>query len=268
MSQESKANSALKVRELNRIMSSLNRRLTYEIRDAVVTPSPGAGFWARKIAKVESVYSLMVREFRIFAEDQFESLAEKASEGIDKIMAAAGLGRKAALTSNVSSMIAESVTKFATGADEGLQRTRTLFRVTQQNLIEENRITQMIRDGQFEGEPPKTIARTLQKELTESLYEKGQTLTINGRNYDPEYYSEMVARTRGREIQTEASLNTIREFGVDLVRVSSHNTESEICKEYEGNTYSLSGRAEGYEQLTEFPPFHPSCRHVITPVIE
>lgn len=55
---------------------------------------------------------------------------------------------------------------------------------------------------------------------------------------------------------------------MDLVEVSSHNTDCDICKEFEGKVYSISGKHKEYPKLERKPPFHPGCRHYITPTSE
>ena len=39
--------------------------------------------------------------------------------------------------------------------------------------------------------------------------------------------------------------NMAEEYGNDLIEISDHGTESEICKPFEGNTYSISGNTPG-----------------------
>lgn len=86
-----------------------------------------------------------------------------------------------------------------------------------------------------------------------------------GRRWQLDIYAEMVARTTTREAVTAGTRNRWQEVGGDLVTISSHNTSTEICQAYEGNTYSLTGRTPGYDVLDQEPPFHPNCLHVMTP---
>jgi len=96
----------------------------------------------------------------------------------------------------------------------------------------------------------------------------GQLIKAGSRTYDLKYYSRMVARTRMRKVQTEAVKNTCEQYGNDLVQVSDHSTECEICEPYEGEVFSLSGRHPEYPQLDESPPWHPNCMHNILPTSE
>ena len=93
-------------------------------------------------------------------------------------------------------------------------------------------------------------------------------ININGRNYEVGKYSKMVARTRMRVVQSDAVKNMSSQYENDLIEISDHGTESEICKEFEGNTYSISGATPGYEVLAVWPPFHPNCEHFASPTSE
>lgn len=88
---------------------------------------------------------------------------------------------------------------------------------------------------------------------------------INGRNYQLDKYARMVARTTTREAATQGMANRLRANGIDLYTVDDHQGACEICAEFNGNTYSLDGTTPGYDVLDSLPPFHPSCRCVLTP---
>jgi hypothetical protein len=81
-------------------------------------------------------------------------------------------------------------------------------------------------------------------------------------------YARMVARTTLREAQTQATLDLCATYENDLVEVSYHGTDCDICLEYEGKVYSLSGNDPNYPVLDEQPPFHPNCKHDILPTSE
>ena len=93
----------------------------------------------------------------------------------------------------------------------------------------------------------------------------GKFININGRNYDLKKYAKMVGRTRLRKTQSQATANLAKQYDNDLVEISDHETETEICEPYEGNVYSLYGNTPGYEVLSEYPPFHPNCMHSMFP---
>ena len=91
-----------------------------------------------------------------------------------------------------------------------------------------------------------------------------------GRYWEPERYVRMYSRTRTREIQTQGIENRMADYGLDLVKISEHLDVDgqDICNDYEGNIYSLSGSHPRYPTLTVKTPFHPNCCHVETPWVE
>lgn len=96
----------------------------------------------------------------------------------------------------------------------------------------------------------------------------GQFIQIHGRNYNMRKYADLVAKTRLRHVQTEAVLNSCKEYENDLVEVSDHGCDCNICLPYEGNIYSLSGSHPTYPFLDSYPPWHPRCQHNISPTSE
>lgn len=105
-----------------------------------------------------------------------------------------------------------------------------------------------------------TISRQIRDYLLEKL-EGEDFIRINGRNYNVRDYSELVARTRMREAQTEAVKELAKQFDNDLAEIPRHdNPCEEICAEYQGKVYSTSGKHPDYPMLPDGgPPFHPRC---------
>jgi hypothetical protein len=119
-------------------------------------------------------------------------------------------------------------------------------------------------------------AHLTRKDISAKIKEKllgkidGQDfITINGRNYNLKSYSELVARTRMRESQTEAVIKMSEEFGTDLVEIPRHDSPCEICSEHQGQVFSISGKHSDYPQLPDGgPPFHPNCECTTNPTTE
>ena len=108
------------------------------------------------------------------------------------------------------------------------------------------------------------LAKKIIDYLTGRINEEG-LIEVKGKFWDARKYAKMVARTEMRKAQTEATKDLCRQYENDLVEVSDHNTECEICMEIEGNIYSLSGRDQDYPEMPmEFPP-HPNCQHSLHP---
>lgn len=110
--------------------------------------------------------------------------------------------------------------------------------------------------------------RSIANEIKDRLINEGvKVVDRGGRLWDPTVYSKMYARTRSREYQTDGIEYRMNEVGMDLVKISEHVDVDgmDICNDYEGNVYSLSGKHEKYPALPEHTPFHPNCAHVETP---
>lgn len=103
--------------------------------------------------------------------------------------------------------------------------------------------------------------------IADNLIKEGVTGFVDkaGRNWSLSAYTNMVARTTTREAVSLATRERMDELGMDLVTISEHGDTDEECAEYAGNTYSLNGTTEGYDELPDEPPFHPNCIHVMTP---
>ncbi len=111
----------------------------------------------------------------------------------------------------------------------------------------------------------------LKKKIVEylnGLVQGDKLIEINGQAYRVREFAEIAARTKLREAQTKATLKSCREYKNDLVEVSHHGTTCEICKEFEGKIFSISGKHLKYPKLKKMPPFHLACGHSISPTSE
>lgn len=140
------------------------------------------------------------------------------------------------------------------------------IRLTQQRILEDSQISKLIAEGLVQGETRRTISDNILNEFRKRL-EAEQLITINGRNYRPDYYSRLVARTRFVEASNRATLNTSLQYGVDLVQVSVHAQDvGDPCAQYQGKIYSISGGDPDFPPLEVSPPYHPHCKHFLLPI--
>jgi hypothetical protein len=133
-------------------------------------------------------------------------------------------------------------------------------RILNEQLKQQIRSTIAI--GRLEG----SDIRTIKKDVVEKFKDKGFTVLLDksGREWELERYSEMLARTHIIKANNEAVVNRASDFKVDIVEISSHGADDEICAAEEGKIYSISGKSENYEALAGHePPFHPHCRHTL-----
>lgn len=102
----------------------------------------------------------------------------------------------------------------------------------------------------------KTAAR-----IEEELKERGVKAFRDaaGREWSLSRYANMAANATMHEATTVATLTRLVENGIDLARISDHNSNCEICGPFEGKVYSITGQTPGYLLLEEAPPFHPFC---------
>lgn len=134
------------------------------------------------------------------------------------------------------------------------------------DLRDEEVISGLLDDTIREGGSRGDLQSLIRKHFNRELYEK-KFININGRNYNMTKYAKMVARTRLRDVQSEAVKNMATQFDNDLIEISNHGTLSEICIPFEGNVYSISGKTPGYEKMPPngWPTYHPSCEHFASP---
>jgi hypothetical protein len=85
-----------------------------------------------------------------------------------------------------------------------------------------------------------------------------------GRRWELASYAEMATRTAVQKAQTAAFVGQLSAQGMDLVQVSNAPQECKLCRPWEGQILSTSGRTAGYKTLQEAESaglFHPNCRH-------
>jgi len=168
-------------------------------------------------------------------------------------------------TSAVNVLVDEVTAELLT-ANENMKKffTRVITQ-TQQRLLEDAEITRMIAEGVIKGEARRTVSDAILKELRKQM-DNSQFVVINGRNYRPDSYATLVARTRTKEASTQGTLNTALRYDVDLVQWDTHSEICEYCQQFSGRVYSISGTDDNFPALDEKPPLHPNCRCVITPI--
>lgn len=140
------------------------------------------------------------------------------------------------------------------------------IRRTQQIVESEQSLNRMIAAGILEGQARVEVSDAIQAAIERKLG-KGQLITAGKRTFTPEYYAELVARTRTREAVTEGTKNACMEDGIDLVQISAHiHRREDPCTPFMGKIFSISGTDPDFPKLTETPPYHPNCWHIMTPV--
>jgi hypothetical protein len=167
-----------------------------------------------------------------------------------------------------SKILDNVTTSFITAATKGNEILLRMIRQTQQLLISEKNVNKMIEEGfQDSGSIYKSI-RNLRKAIEAKIKDSDYMQIINKNgdvmNFEIKYYAELVARTKLHEQSTMAALDAMNSLGLDLIQISSHNTETLYDAQFEGKIYSMSGQDPDFPAVIDLPPFHPNCKHVAT----
>lgn len=189
-----------------------------------------------------------------------------AAERLKALNVTRFVSRNAQIHTAAVSVLIDDVSVDIISSNEGIRKFFNRFiRQTQQRIIEDQAISKMVAEGLVTGSTRRTVSDTILQELRKKMGAE-QFLTINGRNYRPDSYAELLARTRTREATSQGSINTALRYGVDLVQIDVHAEVCEYCQQYSGRVFSISGSDVDFPALTEKPPFHPNCICVPIPV--
>ena len=136
------------------------------------------------------------------------------------------------------------------------------FDMRDEQLIDEL-LGDALRAGETRGYALKAVREYYAEQFGDAKF-----IRINARNYEMRAYADLVAKTRLRVVQTEAVKNSCQEYNNDLIQISDHGCDCDICRDYEGNVYSISGSHPTYPYLDAWPPYHPRCQHNALPTSE
>jgi len=193
-----------------------------------------------------------------------ENLTSDALAGALRARTAFG----ATIHKSAVNVVADQLVMDFTHLNQNAQRTIHRFLMqSRQTAIEDTAITEAVGKGLIEGSTRRQVSGQIYKAFSQKIGD-GKFIEINGRQYNLADYSELLARTRTREAVTQGQINTCLQFGVDLIQVSVHDTDCEVCLPFQGKVYSISGSSGRFPKLTMRPPYHPNCKHVLLPVPE
>jgi hypothetical protein len=92
----------------------------------------------------------------------------------------------------------------------------------------------------------------------------------SGKSWTLDRYAEMLLKTKFVESRNRGFANRMAENGYDLVQVSDHGGECDLCSPWGGRILSLRGETKGFPTLAEAESsglFHPNCKHGINAII-
>lgn len=100
---------------------------------------------------------------------------------------------------------------------------------------------------------------------------RGITTFDGRRSWNIASYSEMAVRTAIGQASVQGHIDKMTRMGFDLVQVSDHHEECELCRPWEGKILSISGRDPNRNSLDEATRdglFHPGCGHRLNTYFE
>lgn len=165
---------------------------------------------------------------------------------------------------------AASIRDFATqfiGAVRDAKKSMLDIPATVQELKFKNVVSDIIAET-IEKKQAVNFAKKKIAQYLFSLVSDASFVQINGRNFTLSYYTDMLTRTGLAKAFTDGTKATFKEYEIDLVEFSKHANPCEICAEFEGNIYSLSGESSKFPPLPPDAeiPVHPNCGHALLPV--
>ncbi len=242
----------------------------------------GASYWRKQTIKLDLLYGQMNTLFDSWAKInvpyRYKRSLRQISERIGMNRFILNTAKKNAtelLVSNASRQIvfglySSSVESFLSASTVGKAALRNLFITAQQTLVDESLINVAIGTSFEMGDlrQAKTLLTTIFESPAWQMVKENQFVQAGRYRYRPSYYAELLARTKFHQAHSQATLVQSANYGTDLVEVSSHNTTTAICIPFEGNIYSTSGTHKIFPPLSDTPPYHPNCLHLMYPTFE
>jgi hypothetical protein len=269
------------VKKLNNRLSPISNDLNKILNEVLNSKSTSNTYWSSISVKMRGLYESARSIFNDFMlsnipKEYKESLIativdlKQRSITAPNIQNIKDLKQFHSTKQSLKTILNDTLNSFYSGIKQGEVTFLRLINYTQQTLISETKINKEIADGYLEKGTSLNSKRRLKDALAKKLID-GEYITIidkNGkeRKYNLDTYSELVTRTKLMDASCQAVLDTAGEVGADLVQVDAHNTLCEVCAEYEGKIFSISGNDPNFPELDVDFPIHPNCQHNITVV--
>lgn len=269
----------LRFRGLQKSLIRVENNLQLILLDMMTTPKRTARYWQGVYTSINKEYATLTKKFDVWARKEipgrYRRSLRQMQQRINNIKQITNtpnktyleLLRSTAVRQNQQALYRDALNSWASAISAGRGNVVRLTRATQQAVLTEGLIDFTIGEGLARGDLRKGI-QALTGQLTDPLLNmvKNKQFVQAGRyKYKASYYAELVGRTKFHDAHSVAALTQANNFNTDLVQVSSHNTTTKICQPFEAKIFSVSGRDKRFPALTETPPFHPNCLHLIFP---
>lgn len=262
-------------------MGKKQKQLQTLLLSSLNNPSKSTAYWNRLRKEVNILYAEMQALMGPWLKANIPMVMKKTLRDLNALIKADSailntatrtLPQMIRSTAPLSALMAQEASEtFLMSLNAGRQNMIRFTRATQQVILSESQINLALLKGLSDTGDLRKAARVLSGEFWANTLDsiKNEQFVQAGRyRYTPRYYSELVARTKFHEAQSVGAMTTAKNYGTDLVQVSSHNTSTAICIPFEGNIYSISGASTRYPPLTDTPPYHPNCLHLLFPTFE
>jgi hypothetical protein len=180
------------------------------------------------------------------------------------------IGAELSVTKNFNQIHKEAISNLVDDIGQSFANTLTAVKRNATNIMNQaakEEIMWKMAEGRISGE---TLTKI--RGMVKGVFrEQGVFYFIDKGNHrwELDRYTEMLIRTKAVEARNRGLVNRVVENDYDLVQVSDHFNECELCHPWEGKILSLTGRTSGYPTLDEATAaglFHPNCRHAINTI--
>lgn len=271
---------AKRIQPLIRTLNRYENQLDKIIHSTVMRPKRTAEYWSAINKKVDKIYNKMDVAYSSWTKANLpKSYRDSVYTSMRKMKKPANaynkVPRKTATElisgqyskNAVSALTADAIRDFQLASSLGEKNVSRYLSSAQKTTNELWLAGENITGGNMLTSMSKTPAgKKLVKTMSNSRFV--QIVDKNGktRNYTNKYYAEMVHRVKWHEAQSAAVRGVAANYNTDLIRVSAHNTTTEICQQYEGKVMSISGKSKEFPVADQVPPYHVNCLHFITPI--
>ena len=264
---------------LTKKLRKIEDRITDVVQSSLKGAQRSTAYWHAVRRQIDGLYKEMVQVFDGWAQAEIPARYRRSLAAIQR-----RINQTKAITENaqksITGMLSSQATRatslalysdaadsFLSAAITGRQNLHRFTRLTQQTLINESLLDLDVAAGIEFGDLRKaadSISNRLWSEL-HTMVDGQRYVQAGARKFTPEYYAEMVARTKFHESHTAAAVSQAANYQTDLLQVSSHNTPTAICIPFEAKIFSVGGIDNRFPPLTDTPPYHPNCLHLLFP---
>jgi hypothetical protein len=249
-----------KANVLGAIYTRAYAQLIREMNDFARTPADRARAQFM-LARVNAITATLSEESRKFIEKEIPAVYFTTAAATKDDVAKYGI----AVAREFSQVHFQAVQASAADAMLKFGHTMTGIKRSAEEVVQfasQKAIREIAAAGQVTGAAAADIA----KEVEAKIREDGITALVDkgGKRWELDTYANTLTRQVLSNGGRAGVYNTAQEYGFDLVKISVHGTECELCKPWEGEILSLTGKTEGYDTLQDAEDaglFHVHCKH-------